>query len=86
MGLNFKFLELLNLVDFIIFENIIFEIVNFIIEELKKEIIDFNLGIYLLELGKIIRDIFVNIDGEKFIWKVIFILVIFDIIEEKLIL
>ena len=85
-GLNSKSPELPNLADFITFENTTPEIANFTIEELKKEIIDSNLGIYLPESGKIIRDIFVNIDGEKSIWKAISILVIFDIIEEKLIL
>ena len=85
-GLNSKSPELPNLADFITFENTTPEIANFTIEELKKEIIDSHLGIYLPESGKIIRDIFVNIDGEKSIWKAISILVIFDIIEEKLIL
>ena len=85
-GLNSKSPELPNLADFITFENTTPEIANFTIEELKKEIIDSNLGIYLPESGKIIRDIFVNTDGEKSIWKAISILVIFDIIEEKLIL
>ncbi|MDE5091951.1 MAG: hypothetical protein O4750_09355 [Trichodesmium sp. St18_bin3_1_1] len=85
-GLNYKSPELPNLADFITFENTTPEIANFTIEELKKEIIDSNLGIYLPESGKIIRDIFVNTDGEKSIWKAISILVIFDIIEEKLIL
>ena len=84
-GLNSKSPELPNLADFITFENTTPEIANFTIEELKKEIIDSNLGIYLPESGKIIRDIFVNTDGEKSIWKAISILVIFDIIEEKLI-
>ena len=85
-GLNSKSPELPNLADFITFENTTPEIANFTIEELKKEIIDSNLGIYLPESGKIIKDIFVNTDGEKSIWKAISILVIFDIIEEKLIL
>lgn len=85
-GLNSKSPELPNLADFITFENTNPEIVNLTIEELQKEIRDSNLGIYQPESGQIIRDFFVNKETQKIIWKAISIWVIFDVIEEKLVL
>ena len=85
-ALTSKSLELPNLADFIIFENTTPDITSLTIEELRKQLLDSNLGIYLPESGQIISDFSVNKDAEKLIWKGLSILVIFDVVEEKLIL
>ena len=85
-ALTSKSLELPNLADFIIFKNTNPDITNLTIEELRKQLLDSNLGIYLPELGQIISDFSVNKDAEKLICKALSILVIFDVVEEKLIL
>ncbi|OZH53311.1 hypothetical protein AFK68_18455 [Hydrocoleum sp. CS-953] len=78
--------ELPNLADFITFENTIPDITNLTIEEFKQQILDSDLGIHLPESGQIVTDFSVDKDAEKITWKAISILVIFDVIEEKLIL
>ncbi|MGD1714598.1 hypothetical protein [Dapis sp. BLCC M172] len=78
--------ELPNLADFITVENTIPDITNLTIEEFKQQILDSDLGIHLPESGQIVTDFSVDKDAEKITWKAISILVIFDVIEEKLIL
>ncbi|NEQ39363.1 MAG: hypothetical protein F6K40_25155 [Okeania sp. SIO3I5] len=78
--------ELPNLADFITFENTIPELSSFTIEELRKQILDSNLAIHLPESGQIVKNFSIDKDAEKIIWKALSILVIFDAIEEKLIL
>ncbi|MCL2934224.1 MAG: hypothetical protein MGG11_18860 [Trichodesmium sp. MAG_R03] len=85
-ALTSKSLEMPNLADFIIFENTTPDITNLTIEELRKQLLDSNLGIYLPKSGEIISDFCVNKNAEKLIWKALSILVIFDVVEEKLIL
>ncbi|MEB3339544.1 hypothetical protein [Okeania sp.] len=85
-ALTSKSLELPNLVDFITFENTIIDIANLTIAELRTKILDSNLGLHLPESGQIITDFSVDKDAEKIAWKTISIFVIFDVIEEKLIL
>ncbi len=78
--------ELPNLADFITFENTTPDIANLTIEEFKQQILDSDLGIHLPESGQIVKNFSVDKDAEKITWKAISILVIFDVIEEKLIL
>ncbi|MGD1806971.1 phospholipase D-like domain-containing protein [Dapis sp. BLCC M126] len=78
--------EVPNLADFITFENTIPDIASLTIEELRKQILDSDLGIHIPESGQIVKNFSVNKDAEKITWKALSILVIFDVIEEKLIL
>ena len=78
--------ELPNLAEFITFENTTPDIANLTIEEFKQQILDSDLGIHLPESGQIVKNFYVDKDAEKITWKAISILVIFDVIEEKLIL
>ncbi|NES04602.1 MAG: hypothetical protein F6K22_18275 [Okeania sp. SIO2F4] len=78
--------ELPNLAEFITFENTIPDIANLTIEELQTQILDSDLGIHLPESGQIVKNFSVDKDAEKITWKAISILVIFDAVEEKLIL
>ncbi len=78
--------ELPNLAEFITFENTTPDIANLTIEEFKQQILDSDLGIHLPESGQIVKNFYVDKDAEKITWKAISILVIFDVIEEQLIL
>ncbi|MDJ0515992.1 MAG: hypothetical protein QNJ74_06890 [Trichodesmium sp. MO_231.B1] len=78
--------ELPNLADFITFENTTPDIANLTIEEFRQQILDSDLGVHLPESGQIVKNFSVDKDADKITWKAISILVIFDVIEEKLIL
>ncbi|MEM1172441.1 MAG: hypothetical protein AAGJ08_26020 [Cyanobacteria bacterium P01_H01_bin.35] len=78
--------ELPNLADFITFENTTPDIANLTIEEFRQQILDSDLGIHLPESGQIVKKFSVDKDAEKITWKAISILVIFDAVEEQLIL
>ena len=78
--------ELPNLADFITFENTIPDMASLSIEELQKQILDSDLGVHIPESGQIVKNFSVDKDAEKIIWKALSIWVIFDVIEEKLIL
>ncbi len=78
--------ELPNLAKFITFENTIPDIANLTIEEFRQQILGSDLGLHLPESGQIVKNFYVDKDAEKITWKAISILVIFDVIEEKLIL